>query len=166
MTGSFEPFSSAAAPFLPHSVSTDTDIILDRRHDSALKKSKRNIYLCASGGGSAMWIISGNEQYSSVRRPFRFDIPSISDEGVTLAQLRNSLISIENLLRGQTSYKRRISKVALRCIKVWYSNAKRTCAQNFGRSGGLDSCIKTFNWGACFWIVKVYALVSTEQTAK
>lgn len=65
-----------------------------------------------------MWIISGNEQYSSVRRPFRFDIPSISDEGVTLAQLRNSLISIENLLRGQTSYKRRISKVALRCIKV------------------------------------------------
>ncbi len=65
-----------------------------------------------------MWIISENEQYSSVHRPFRFDLPSISDEGVTLAQLRNYLISIEILLRGQTSYKRCISKVALRSIKL------------------------------------------------
>lgn len=32
--------------------------------------------------------------------------------------------------------------------------------------GQLYWCTKTFNWGACFWIVTVYALVSTEQTAK
>lgn len=43
-----------------------------------------------------MWIISGNEQYLSVRRPFRFDLPSILDEGVMLAQLRNSLILQKN----------------------------------------------------------------------
>ncbi len=38
-------------------------------------------------------------------------------KGVTLAQLRNYFISIEILLRGQTSYKRCISKVALGAIK-------------------------------------------------
>lgn len=34
MTGSFEPFSSAAALFLPHRVSTQANIIWHRRRDT------------------------------------------------------------------------------------------------------------------------------------
>lgn len=65
-------FLQLLPPFLPHSVSAHTNIIWDWRHDSTLDKSTiyRSRYPCFLGWGR--WggggIISGNEQYLSVRR--------------------------------------------------------------------------------------------------
>lgn len=66
-------FLQLLPPFLPHSVSAHTNIIWDWRHDSALEKSTIyiNINPLFLGWGSWGWrgdIISGNEQYLSVRR--------------------------------------------------------------------------------------------------
>lgn len=63
-------FLQLLPPFLPHSVSAHTNIIWDWRHDSALGKSTTNIYLflIPVWGHVARNIISGNEQYLSVRR--------------------------------------------------------------------------------------------------